>query len=75
MTNNFADMLNPQMLNVYNSLTEQAKASQDPQAFMNQRVGYDPIYMQGIKILNTQGFGALTQFINEQKKNFPAVFK
>ena len=70
MTNNFVGMLNPQMLDIYNSLLEQAKASNDPKAFMSQKVGYDPIYAQGIQILETQGKDALNKFIGVQMKNF-----
>lgn len=75
MTNNFLNMLNPQMLDVYNSLNQQAKASNDPKAFMQQRYGYDAIYSQGAQILDTQGLDALNNFISMQIKNFTANFK
>lgn len=75
MTNNFVGMLNPQMLDVYNSLNQQAKASNDPKSFMQQRYGYDSIYSQGVQILDTQGLDALNNFIGMQIKNFTANFK
>ena len=75
MTNNFVGMLNPQMLDIYNSLNQQAKASNDPKAFMQQRYRYDPIYAQGAEILDKQGLDALNNFIGMQMKNFTANFK
>lgn len=75
MMNNLFNMLSPQLQQNAQNIFQQAQASGNPQQYMDRQVGYDPIYQQGIKILNNQGFEALNQFINEQKRNFPAIFR
>lgn len=75
MINNFFNMLIPQMQQNAQNMLQQAQASGNPQQFMDKQVGNDPIYQQGIRILNTQGYEAFNQFINEQKKKFPAIFR
>lgn len=66
MINNFVGMLNPQMLDGYKALMQQAQASGNPQAFMQQRFGNDPIFSQGYKILTEQGIDGLNKFISSQ---------
>ena len=68
-------MLTPQMQQNAQNMFQQAQASGHPQQYMDKQVGNDPIYQQGIKILNNQGIEALNQFINQQKKNFPTIFR
>lgn len=66
MTNNFVGMLNPQMLDGYKALMQQAQQSGNPQVFMQQRFGNDPIFSQGYKILTEQGVDGLNKFISSQ---------
>lgn len=66
MTNNFLGMLNPQMLNMYQNLMQQAQASGNPQAFMQQRFGNNPQFSEGVKILQEQGIEGLNKFISNQ---------
>lgn len=63
MANNFFNNLNPQMQNNIQSLFQQAQQSGNPQQFLMQKYGNDPIFQQGIKILNEQGFQGLNNFI------------
>lgn len=66
MTNNFLNMLSPQMVNNYNQLLQQVQKSGNPQAYMEQRFGNDPLFSQGYKILNEQGIDGLNKFILSQ---------
>lgn len=66
MTNNFLNMLSPQMVNNYNQLLQQVQKSGNPQAYIEQRFGNDPLFSQGYKILNEQGIDGLNKFILNQ---------
>lgn len=66
MTNNFLNMLSPQMVNNYNQLLQQVQKSGNPQAYIEQRFGNDPLFSQGYKILNEQGIDGLNKFILSQ---------
>lgn len=66
MTNNFLNMLSPQMVNNYNQLLQQVQQSGNPQAYIEQRFGNDPLFSQGYKILNEQGIDGLNKFILSQ---------
>ena len=63
MINNILNMLNPQMRNSYQTLSQQAKASGNPQQFLEQRFGNNQIFAQGFKISNEQGAEGLNKFI------------
>lgn len=64
MTNNFVGMLNPQMLDGYNSLVQQAQTSGNPHQFLMQRFGNNPQFVEGMKILNEQGIDGLNKYIS-----------
>ena len=66
MTNNFVGMLNPQMLDGYKALMQQAQASGNPQQFLMQRFGNNPQFIEGMKIFNEQGIDGLNKFISSQ---------
>ena len=63
MTNNFFNMMNPQMLNSFQSLQQQAIQSGNPQQFLMQRFGNDPNFSEGLKIFNEKGIQGLNEFI------------
>jgi hypothetical protein len=63
MTNNFFSMMNPQMLNSFQSLQQQAIQSGNPQQFLMQRFGNDPNFSEGLKIFNEKGIQGLNEFI------------
>ena len=63
MTNNFFSMMNPQMLNSFQSLQQQAIQSGNPQQFIMQRFGNDPNFSEGLKIFNEKGIQGLNEFI------------
>lgn len=63
MTNNFFNMMNPQMLNSFQSLQQQAIQSGNPQQFLMQRFGNDPNFSEGLKIFNEKGIQGLNDFI------------
>jgi hypothetical protein len=63
MTNNFFNMMNPQMLNSFQSLQQQAIQSGNPQQFLMQRFGNDPNFSEGLKIFNEKGIKGLNEFI------------
>ena len=63
MTNNFFNMMNPQMLNSFQSLQQQAIQSGNPQQFLMQSFGNDPNFSEGLKIFNEKGIQGLIEFI------------
>ena len=54
MLNNLFSMMNPQMQNSFQSLQMQAMQSGNPQQFLMQRFGNDPMFQEGLKIFNEQ---------------------
>lgn len=66
MTNNFLNMLNPQMMNNYNELMQQVQTSANPQEYLMQKFGNNPQFAEGLKILNEQGIDGLRNFILSQ---------
>lgn len=69
MTNNFLNMLNPQIQNAYQNLLNQTMQSGNPQQFLSQRYGNDPTFQQGMKIFNEQGMQGLQNFIASKLNN------
>lgn len=68
MLNNLFSMMNPQMQNSFQSLQMQAKQSGNPQQFLMQRFGNDPMFQEGLKIFNEQGIQGLQNFIASKMK-------
>ena len=66
--NNFLSMLNPQMQNTFQTLQQQAIQSGNPQQFLMQRYGNDPMFQEGLKIFNEQGIQGLNNFIASKLK-------
>lgn len=63
MLNNIFSMMNPQILNSFQSLQQQAIQSGNPQQFLMQRFGNDPNFSEGLKIFNEKGIQGLNEFI------------
>ena len=61
-------MMNPQMQNSFQSLQMQAIQSGNPQQFLMQRFGNDPMFQEGLKIFNEQGIQGLQNFIASKMK-------
>jgi hypothetical protein len=61
-------MMNPQMQNSFQSLQMQAMQSGNPQQFLMQRFGNDPMFQEGLKIFNEQGIQGLQNFIASKMK-------
>ena len=68
MLNNLFSMMNPQMQNSFQSLQMQAMQSGNPQQFLMQRYGNDPMFQEGLKIFNEQGIQGLQNFIASKMK-------
>ena len=68
MLNNFLNQLNPQMQQSFQSLQMQAMQSGNPQQFLMQRFGNDPMFQEGLKIFNEQGIQGLQNFIASKMK-------
>lgn len=68
MLNNLFSMMNPQMQNSFQSLQMQAMQSGNPQQFLMQKFGNDPMFQEGIKIFNEQGIQGLQNFIASKMK-------
>ena len=68
MLNNLFSMMNPQMQNSFQSLQMQAMQSGNPQQFLMQRFGNDPMFQEGLKIFNEQGVEGLNKFIASKFK-------
>lgn len=68
MNNSFFNMLNPQMQNNFKSLQMQAMQSGNPQQFLMQKYGNDPMFQEGLKIFNEQGIQGLNNFIASKLK-------
>lgn len=68
MLNNLFSMMNPQMQNSLQSLQMQAMQSGNPQQFLMQRFGNDPMFQEGLKIFNEQGIQGLQNFIASKMK-------
>lgn len=68
MANNFLNMLNPQMQNACQNLLSQTMQSGNPQQFLMQKYGNDPMFQQGMKIFNEQGIQGLQNFIASNLK-------
>ena len=68
MLNNLFSMMNPQMQNSFQSLQMQAMRSGNPQQFLMQRFGNDPMFQEGLKIFNEQGIQGLQNFIASKMK-------
>jgi hypothetical protein len=60
--------MNPQMQNSFQSLQMQAMQSGNPQQFLMQRFGNDPMFQEGLKIFNEQGIQGLQNFIASKMK-------
>ena len=61
-------MMNPQMQNSFQSLQMQAMQSGNPQQFLMQRFGNNPMFQEGLKIFNEQGIQGLQNFIASKMK-------
>ena len=61
-------MMNPQMQNSFQSLQIQAMQSGNPQQFLMQKFGNDPMFQEGLKIFNEQGIQGLQNFIASKMK-------
>ena len=61
-------MMNLQMQNSFQSLQMQAMQSGNPQQFLMQRFGNDPMFQEGLKIFNEQGIQGLQNFIASKMK-------
>ena len=68
MLNNFFNMMNPQMQNNIQSIQQQAMQSGNPQQFLMQKYGNDPMFQEGMKIFNEQGINGLQNFIASKLK-------
>ena len=68
MLNNLFSLMNPQMKNSFQSLQMQAMQSGNPQQFLMQRFGNDPMFQEGLKIFNEQGIQGLQNFIASKMK-------
>ncbi len=68
MLNNFFNMMNPQMQNNIQSIQQQAMQSGNPQQFLMQKYGNDPMFQEGMKIFNEQGIQGLQNFIASKLK-------
>lgn len=68
MLNNLFSMMNPQMQNSFQSLQMQAMQSGNPQQFLMQKFGNDPVFQEGMKIFNEQGIQGLQNFIASKMK-------
>ena len=68
MLNNLFSMMNPQMQNSFQSLQMQAMQSGNPQQFLMQKFGNDPMFQEGLKIFNEQGIQGLQNFIASKMK-------
>jgi hypothetical protein len=60
--------MNPQMQNSFQSLQMQAMQSGNPQQFLMQKFGNDPMFQEGLKIFNEQGIQGLQNFIASKMK-------
>ena len=63
MTNNFFNMLNPQMQNSFKNIEQQAKQSGNPQQYLMQNFGNDPQFRQGIEVLNKEGIQGFYNYL------------
>ena len=61
-------MMNPQMQNSFQSLQMQAMQSGNPQQFLMQKFGNDPVFQEGMKIFNEQGIQGLQNYIASKMK-------
>lgn len=68
MNNSFMNILNPQMQKNIQSIQQQALQSGNPQQFLMQRYGNDPMFQEGMKIFNEQGIQGLQNFIASKLK-------
>lgn len=68
MLNNLFNMMNPQMQNSFQSLQMQAMQSGNPQQFLMQKFGNDPVFQEGMKIFNEQGIQGLQNYIASKMK-------
>lgn len=68
MLNNLFSMMNPQMQNSFQSLQMQAMQSGNPQQFLMQKYGNDPMFQEGMKIFNEQGIQGLQNYIASKMK-------
>lgn len=66
--NSFMNILNPQMQKNIQSIQQQALQSGNPQQFLMQRYGNDPMFQEGMKIFNEQGIQGLQNFIASKLK-------
>ena len=60
--------MNPQMQNSFQSLQMQAMQSGNPQQFLMQKFGNDPVFQEGMKIFNEQGIQGLQNYIASKMK-------
>lgn len=68
MNNNFYKIFSPQMQNNIQSIQQQAMQSGNPQQFLMQRYGNDPLFQEGMKMFNEQGIQGLQNFIASKIK-------
>lgn len=68
MANNFFNMLNPQMQQQVQYYIQQARQSGNPEQYLKQTFGNNPIFMQGFNLFNQQGINGLNNFIASNLK-------
>lgn len=67
MTNNFNFNQLPYNFQLeLKKLHQEAMQSGNPQEYANKKFGNDPIFQEGMQILNTQGIGALKTYLGNQ---------
>lgn len=68
MANNFFNMLNPQMQQQVQYHIQQAKQSGNPEQYVKQTFGNNPMFMQGFNLFNEKGINSLNNFIASNLK-------
>lgn len=68
MTNNFFNNLSPQMQQQVQYHIQQAKQSGNPEQYVKQTFGNNPMFMQGFNLFNQQGMQGLQNFIASNLK-------
>lgn len=68
MANNFFNMLNPQMQQQVQYHIQQAKQSGNPEQYVKQTFGNNPMFMQGFNLFNEKGINGLNNFIASNLK-------
>lgn len=68
MANNFSFNLNPQMQQQVQYHIQQARQSGNPEQYVKQTFGNNPIFMQGFNLFNEKGINGLNDFIASNLK-------